>query len=271
MSVSPTTGVSLYSGVSGAGGVSGGAGVTQVFRPWSVLFDGSNDSLARGADLTGNADSAIAWGAFWFKRIGGAGSAQTIMGSAPATPRYACSFDTANKLNFGFRDSGATLLLAFTTDTAFTVDGLWHSCLWQVDTSGAAGSKVARVVIDEAASAVTISTDSAVGGNVDWTTTNHFVGRNNAGATLLNAQIAEYIVAPGQTLDITSAPNVAKYARAGEARDIGPAGAGMTGAAPLIYLSAREGEAATAFGPNRGTGGTFVITGALELRPGPNG
>lgn len=51
--------------------------------------------------------------------------------------------------------------------------------------------------------------------------------------------------------------------------DLGTYGEQPFGAKPAIFLSVRKGEAASAFAMNRGYGGDFTISGALDLRVGP--
>src|SRR3546814_310645 len=59
----------LASGTLGAqaSAVAGSASAAAaVYQPQGVNFDGTNDYLTRGGDLTGNADSKLVTGAFWF-------------------------------------------------------------------------------------------------------------------------------------------------------------------------------------------------------------
>jgi hypothetical protein len=82
----------------------------------------------------------------------------------------------------------------------------------------------------------------------------------------LNGCLAEFWLAPGTYLDLTTAANIALFRGAdGKPVDLGADGSLPTGSAPLIYLSCRPGDAASAFATNRGTGGDFTITGSLDV------
>lgn len=98
-----------------------------------------------------------------------------------------------------------------------------------------------------------------------------FIGTNLS--DFLNGYLAEVWIAPTQSLltagDI-SPTSLAKFRDpiTGKPVDLGTDGSLPTGTAPAIYLHQPHGNTdPTQFAVNRGTGGTFDITGALTIAP----
>lgn len=225
------------------------------YNPTNAMFDGINDYLLRGADLTANADSKSATGSFWVRRNGGFGIKQVIYSNTG--PRFEISLDTSNSLRFEAGSATATdRLVAIVTSPSLN-NNLWHHVMWSFDLDNAANR---AVYIDGDPATVTWSTYSNAA-NVDFTVANHSIGALVGGGNKLDADLADFWMELGAYTDLSVAANRAKFlTAAGLPVYLGSNGAGgPTGAAPDIFLSGAIASWAT----NDGTGGGFTVTGAI--------
>lgn len=152
--------------------------------------------------------------------------------------------------------------------TQVAADGWVHYCAsW--DTNQAAGAKIGQIykngVLD-----YTVFDDAGAAFTTPYTESNWALGATTAGANLASCMIKEFMFWPGVFIDWSDAVNLAKVYNNGNPVDPGADGSRVTGTAPIIYFSARQGDQASAFLTNRGTGGNFSQTGGsfvLEKRP----
>lgn len=100
------------------------------YVPKAVTFDGADDYLTRGADLTGNADAKTATGSFWFRRNGGTGTAQAIWSNTSA--RFQISFSTGNLLRLLGTTTAPATTLDISGSSAIT-DTSWHHAMFTFD------------------------------------------------------------------------------------------------------------------------------------------
>jgi hypothetical protein len=84
----------------------------------------------------------------------------------------------------------------------------------------------------------------------------------------LIADVSNFWMAPGQYIDFSVEANRRKFIDAnGKPVDLGADGSTPTGTAPAVFFSGD----ASGFGTNKGTGGTFTLTGALtDATTGPS-
>jgi hypothetical protein len=230
-------------------------------------FDGTNDIMKRGADLTGNADSKKGILSFWF-RIDGSNASDTMrafcgLNSAGAsTTNVLCERTAAFKFEITMRNSAVTDILKMSTAaTTFGVSATWKHLLasWDLSTAGARSIYMS----DVSDLSVTTFTDDTI----DYTEADYVVGgANNTSSTFIfNGCLAEVYFAPGQYLDFSILAHRRKFiSPSGKPVHLGTTGALPTGTAPLVYLHLDDGEAVANFATNRGSGGNFSITGTLD-------
>lgn len=224
-------------------------------------FDGTNDYMLRGADLTGNADSSQFIFSCWFRMDGSDGVQKEIYNAGTLGNGISISRDSSNRISVDIYDSSGSKEVAFTSSsTSFTSSSTWHHLLISCDTNFSAGNKLKKMMIDGVSDIANI-TDSASAFNIDFTRTNHSIGATVAGGSRFNGCLAEVYFAIGSYLDVTTAPNLAKFRKAnGKPENLGTDGSTPTGSQPIIYLK----NAAASFNTNSGSGGNFSITGSLD-------
>jgi hypothetical protein len=235
------------------GGTSGG------FTAAAVTFDGSNDYMRRGADLTGNADGKNGIISFWIKYNGGDGGNQVPFWSH-STPHNLIRRDSANKYDFTFRSSGVSNVVYMYTSSTYTVSTGWHHVLAAWDLA----NTTVQMYID--GSAVSFDATTAINSDIDYTQSDHNFFADNSAGQKVNADVSEFYMNFAEYLDISDAANRAKFRDSdGKPVDLGSDGSTPTGTAPIVYCSVREGDAASVFGTNKGSGGGLTITGSLAL------
>ena len=214
-----------------------------------VNFDGTNDYLTRGADLTG-ADSSGRWsGSVWFKR---AATGQMIL-YAGTTTRPLVLFGATDNLIIQGRNSGGTIVLSINT-SPITDTASWHHVMWSVDLENAAN----RHLYVDGVSDLNVGTYEDE--EIDFSRTDHAIGASTGGGLKYNGCFADLWLAFGQYIDLSLAANRLKFYNFGSAVDLGSDGSIPTGTAPIMYFT---GDTAT-WHTNAGTGGGFTENGALD-------
>ena len=222
------------------------------FQVDAVTFDGSNDHLNRGADLTGNSDGTTGIFSCWLKSNSDVGT-QII-------------YQNANDQFIIRKESGTNLIRVIIKDTSFnadveitssngytTADGWFHVLVaWNTATT------TGQMYINDASD---IGVNNIVSDTLDYTQAEHVIGANSGGSgEFLNADMAEFYLNLGEYLDISSSANRRKFISASSKPvDLGSDGSLPTGTAPIIYLNGP----ATGFETNNGTGGNFTENGTL--------
>lgn len=224
-----------------------GAAAT-AYQANAVVFDGSNDYLNRGGNLTGAANSNFFTASFWMKRGGSTsedfyrcGGSKGIIIVLSAGDIRVTMVDTTQRLEYTF---------------AHETDSAWHHYFIAIDMSNT-GRRYAY--IDGVAQSVTISTNST--DIIPFASaTEHEVGGTSGGGATLNADLADVWIAPGQYIDPTVAANIRKFRSvAGKPVSLGLTGSNPTGTSPLIFFSGET----VSWHTNKGTGGGFTENGAL--------
>lgn len=217
----------------------------------AVNFDGTNDYLTRGADLTGNVDSQIATVSFWVKPNG-------------ATNRFVLG---AENLKFDIRitstgfvqvigvNTGATTILTMSSANALA-NGVFHNVLMWWDLSIPDGEIYVQDVLDLAVSPTLVNN-----GNLDYTASDWTVGAQTAaGANKMNGCLAEIYFNNAELLKFSLTSNRRKFITLSKKPvSLGANGELPTGTTPIIYQSGDK----TAFVTNKGSGGGFAENGAL--------
>jgi hypothetical protein len=240
---------------------------TAGFTTLGVDFDGVSDYMTRGSGLTGASDSPDGWLSLWIRLDGGDGSVLTILDSPDSGGNTLfLARNASNKFWLAGINNSATATFGMTSNSAKTAGASWiHVAMsWQWRPT-----LVQQIYID-GTSDFGGNDNNAATGTIDYTGSDFYVGEKTGSTPTsgvkLDACLAELIYAPGQTLDLSKAANMAKL-RSSSGKPVNPGAdaSAVTGVAPLVYLSVRAGGAATDFATNKGTGGSFAITGSLDL------
>jgi hypothetical protein len=224
-------------------------------------FDGTNDFMTRGADLSGNADSKSGILSVWLRPAQNAQkhvlySATTVGG---ATFRFAFLQDTNMVIN-GRNAAGTIILNIQTSATPFETAQLniWKHVLMSWDLAATAS----HIYIDDVSDKLdTTRTNDTI----DYTVADWAVGAAPSGLQKYDGDMAELYFAPGQFLDFSVESNRRKFITATKKpMYLGSDGSTPTGVAPLIYQSIVVGGTVSGFATNKGGGGNFSITGTLD-------
>lgn len=236
-------------GILGAGG----------FQTAAANFDGVTDTIARGADMTGNADSnTLVFSAFLRlgTTLGAMGVDQVVWANEGAFTRIRIT--TANQIVAIVQSSTTIGFTTFcniqSTGTISSTNGWQHIGL---SCNGSSFALMRNGTTDWSSSAF-VSTLTA-----DWTRTDHWFGSGDGSTSnVLNADVAEVFLHTSTYIDLRS--NITLFRdSAGKPVNLGTSGATPTGSQPIVYFQRAVGATASTFAANLGTGGAFTITGAL--------
>lgn len=240
--------------------------------PWrpvlvgAARFDGVNDYMLRGGDLTGAADSKSGIVSAWVlcrdnfvtRIFQGDNSLPFIFEWQNINERFRV---------YGENAAGAQILELGTPNNSYpfgTVSSAWHHLLMSWDLADASKKHVYINDVSDLNS-VTHTNDT-----LEYNSTNWAVALGDVTTFFFKAKIdiAELYVAFGQYLDFSVESNRRKFVT----KTVRPVGLGSdgslpTGTAPIGYFHLDRNEAVANFATNRGSGGNFTITGALELAP----
>jgi hypothetical protein len=222
-------------------------------------FDGTNDILKRGGALSGISDSGSGILSLWIKFD--LASYQVV--SAGERDTYAKFFsakDTPGVMLFIVtREADTTAIVTHNSASAKSL-GVWYHELRSWDRS----ASVSQLYVNDVSEGTPTFGGSAgdvcpYSTMVDWQIGAHFDD-----SLKTDGGVAEYYFAPGQTLDFSIESNRRKFLNsAGKPVFLGTDGSLPTGTVPRIYLHLDDGEAASNFATNRGSGGNFAVTGSL--------
>jgi hypothetical protein len=238
-----------------------------IYNPVAVTFDGMNDYLTRGADLSSNGDGTTLTGSFWFRRAGVYSTLERIY--ANASTRFELAFSAANRFRIVGQNTGATDVVNISSTTTIT-DTDWHHVMFSVDTNqgcvnGTTTGPGCYIYIDGVAEAVIVTTFTAAG-SIDFTQTNHAVGAITTGTNKFIGDLADFWLELRYFSDLSSAANRAEFISGGKPVYLGTNGSlGPTGAAPDVFLSG----ALASWETNDGSGGGFTENGTLAASAHP--
>ncbi|MCE7895038.1 MAG: hypothetical protein DYH12_35915, partial [Sorangiineae bacterium PRO1] len=243
-------------GTAGTGGA-GGAGGASSFAVRGVVFDGLNDWLDSVTSFQGAFDTKTVTGSLWLKRTG-LNKVQCLgPEAAGSNAPNQLELTQANSFRVVWRKAGGgtacDLMSSPITDTTS-----WHHVVFSVDVSD---QTKRHLYLDGTSSLFVSFYDNTL---LDNTGSQWGLFADNNGNLKYDGEVAEYWLAMGVYLDL-SQPAIRERFRsaAGKPVDLGTTGELVTGAPPTIYLSLRPGQTASAFAQNRGTGGGFLLHGAL--------
>jgi hypothetical protein len=214
-------------------------------------FDGTNDHLARGSDLSGNADGQSGIVSLWFNAEAGTFQKGII---DTANNRFIVQITNDRTVRVRATNSSGTIILNMESTGTYDAGGGWHHVLaaWNLATP------VARLYIDGSDVEAGGSTETSA--TIDYTDTNWEIGRIGGSANW-NGCLAEVYLHVGTTLDISNSTNREKFRSSGGLPvDLGADGSTPTSSQPIIYLH----NTTATFQTNLGSGGNFTVTGSLD-------
>ena len=220
-----------------------------------VNFDGTNDYLTRGADLTGVSDGKEGIISFWLNMVGADGTNQAIAATGDLGTGFYIVRSSLNKMQVVGLDALNNIdLLAESTTSILNTSG-WVHCLVSWDLASTTGWFYLSDVSDLNAGASTFNND-----NIDWTRGNFAIGAEPDGGAKLGADIADLYINFATHLDLSITANRRLFIDAsGNPVSLGRNGATPTGSKPAVFQS---GTVST-WHINRGAGGGFTENGAL--------
>jgi hypothetical protein len=233
---------------------------TEALTTQGAKFDGTNDYLTRGANLTGAANSKVGTIAC---RINIAGSNNRyIFEFIDVTTTQRGKFqivNSTNKLTVQMdRASSSSSAVFIESTTSYTSADGWLNILisWDClnDTEGQLYVNDASDYNAAASSLSNFEADYSVG--TEW-----IIGGQNGGISLWNGDIEFLYFNTAVAIDFSVEANRRLFFAADGRPVLSPTGTGSeaTGTAPIIYLA---GDYST-WHTNKGTGGGFTVNGAL--------
>lgn len=221
------------------------------YEAQGVTFDGTNDYLLRGADLTGNANSKIFTGSLWLRR-NTTGSTQRI--GAGALGRWQIEFISSTDV-IKFECENASNVIILDCRSSAITDANWHHILWSFDLSNASNRHIYVDDASDLASVLTYTDDT-----IDYTVTNHSIGAQVNANSKFNGDLADVWIDFAQYIDFSVEANRRDFIGPnGGTIDLGSDGSTPTGTAPIMFFSG----ATSTWHTNDGTGGGFTENGAI--------
>lgn len=229
----------------------------QKFEALGATFDGSNDYATHTGALTGITDGKAGTLSVWLN-TGALSSGTTYDVVYISTTRMLMRRDSSNNLIVQGYTAGNVTTLLLTSSSNLGASSGWNHWLASWDLAAGAG----YLYKDDAshlAGGPTLNNN-----NIDYTFNNSVVGAQNTSFKWLGDMAELYF--DDSFIDISVEANRRKFIdAAGKPVNLGDDGSNPTGSQPLIYMSVRPGDAADDFVTNRGSGGTYTLTGSLAL------
>lgn len=220
-------------------------------------FDGTNDYMLRGAELTGIADSKSGIFSCWVRIDALTGGQQDILSNGVYATKFNILITSTGEIVIRGCNAAGSAIIDFRS-SSHSAGATWLHILMSWDL---ATTTTHLYILDISDKAVTTATNDTI----NYTEGNYGVGASITATLKVNGCLAEIYFAPGQYLDFSLEYNRRKFiSSTGKPVHLGITGATPTGTAPLVYMHLDNGEAVANFATNRGTGGNFTITGTLD-------
>lgn len=217
-------------------------------------FDGTNDWLARGADLTGISDGKEGTFSLWFNLSSDPAGNAVLMGGPSGEGLWIHYDPTSDVYRVTGENAAGTWILAMKTASTYTPSDDWLHLLFAWDLAAGTGQIYVNDAEDRAG-APTLTNDT-----LDYTRGNWAIGALSGGGAKIAGAFADMWFHTTY-IDISKEANRRRFIT----EDLRPARLGALGeyplgAQPLLYLA----NPFDRFEINRGTGGNFSVTGALS-------
>jgi hypothetical protein len=215
-------------------------------------YNGTTMYGARGADLTGNANSKVCIFSIWFRVDAGDGTNRIMFNSTGSS--YFFRLTTLNTVRFSVEDTGGTIRADLETTSTFLAGASWYNVIFTLDMANSIG----QLAVDGLIESPTVNVAPA-DHTIDWTVADHGFGATATGSLPWNGCLTEAYMNFAEFLDITDPDNLAAFIDSdGMPVDLGADGAFPTGTQPICYF--RVANPAV----NRGSGGNYVNNAALS-------
>lgn len=236
-----------------AGGVGEAGGLVN-----AAEFDGSNDYVSRGSNLSGVSDSSQGILSMWIEADTNNNDEYLFSMGSSSSEQMQFYFSSGN-IFIQFDGSGSRYRWLTGGISTGTVYHLLFS--WDMDPGG---SKVFNSYINDASSG---SNTLDFGGafSLDYTSNpvavgTYYVSLGNS-VYRYDGKIGAFYFAPGQYLDFSTESNRRKFVNAdGTPVNLGADGSTPTGSQPAVFLNNKY----DSFESNLGSGGDFTVTGSLD-------
>lgn len=235
-----------------------GGGISGRYSPPAVVLDGTNDYLLRGADLSSNANAKTFTMSFWMYPTDITGTDRRIYNNTGNAAHIRIDSATG-KLLINMENAAGTQILVAVVDTPLITINEWNHVMMSIDLANSSNRSIYISKGNGATTAATVTWTTYTDDTIDFTVADHCIGATVAGVGPLAAYLADFYLAFGQYIDLTSSANRVKFRSGGRPVFLGADGSKPTGSAPSIFLSGQISDFAT----NKGTGGGFTVTGAL--------
>lgn len=222
------------------------------FAAAAATFDGA-DYLARGGDLTGDADGKLGFFSVWFKRTR-TGAQEHIIGTDPPGDGFTVFFNTSDELVVNGYSVGGTILLNIKSIATVT-DTAWHHVMASWDMADTAKRHLYLDGVDS------INPITYTDASIEYTQTDWRIGTRGDSFGAWQGCLTELFF-DNKYLDLSISGNRDKLYSAGHPVDPGATGSLPIGTQPLIYIHAWTGA-------NAGSGGAFTVTGTLDTCTAP--
>ena len=232
----------------------------------SADFDGTNDFMTTGADLTGNADAKTGLCSCWVRLDGGDGAGLPILANATtvggSTTRFFFLRAASNVFGVIASNSSNTTILSMGSTATYTADGsTWYNVLISWDLA----STTSRFIYVNDVDVTPVSPTVYTNDTIDYTVADWSAGGIPSGGNKMNGCLAE-LYFTNTYLDLSIVANRRRFiSGSGKPVYLGATGQLPTGTQPLVYQRIADGGAASTFATNIGSGGNFSITGTLDL------
>lgn len=225
-----------------------GAAFVDSYSMQLAVFDGTNDYLTRGADLTGNADTDTGTFSAWIDFQGGDGVRTDFFRAEGGWLEI--SKQASNSLRVIATKSGGGDLSVSSASTYTVSSGMLHILAsWDLSASAV------HLYVNDTDDA---GTPSITAGTIDYTRPDYGIGARDDGTNKINAKMGD-VWWDNSYIDFSVAANRRLFIDSlGNPVDLGSDGS-SPGVVPLVFLS---GDVAT-WHTNKGDGGGFTESGAL--------
>tara|TARA_R100000234_G_C5002175_1_gene180834 strand:- start:104 stop:4132 length:4029 start_codon:yes stop_codon:yes gene_type:complete len=222
----------------------------------SAHFDGSNDYLTRGSNLTGLSDGTQATFSAWFRKTSGDSANRNFFTDSGGHVNFKLQSD--NKIRFHLHNSSAAELVDMQSTNAIIADGLWHHVMFSANTS----SNTSHLYVD----GVDVKDlQNSQTGTIDYTSRGNFsVGGTTSGGNKWFGDLGE-VYFTNEFVDLSQASNRLKFLTSdAKPANLGSDGSTPTGTQAILYLANAFGT----FQNNLGSGGNFTENGELTVGAG---
>ena len=234
---------------------SGGGGA--VYACDAVVFDGaagSNDSGKISGSFSGSpADTKFVTISFWYKSNQDGTDNQRLFSHSSGGHGFFSKMSSDDKWEMEFyNNANSSIFKVFSSSAWLVADGWTHFFFWY--NSSTPAWALFKDGVDDKGTQSTFTADALP----DWSRNQEVFGAyQSTTSDPLAADIADFYMTNELVTDITN------FAVNGKPVDLGSDGSLPSGTSPVVFLHVDVGETANNFLTNAGTGGDYVVGGAL--------